>query len=234
MRRRHRVGPDPNFPYLDEDERFPFPPPSRWGESVVAVGGNLSPGMILSAYEQGIFPWYGPGDPLIWQSPDPRMAIFPRTLHESKSMRKILEKGVFEIDFDRDFPAVIRACAKAERPGQDGTWILPEIIRAYERMAKLGWAHCAEARVDGRLVGGCYGLLIGRAFCGESMFSLQPNASKAAFLSLARRLFDDGAAFIDCQAPTEHLRSLGGTEIDRAYFLKLLGKAVDRSCPAKK
>jgi leucyl/phenylalanyl-tRNA--protein transferase len=215
-------GPDPDFPYLSEDDRYPFPPPETWQGSVIAVGGNLSPGMLLSAYEQGIFPWYGPGDPILWQSPDPRMVIFEETLHVSQSMKKILDSGAFQTTVNRDFEAVIRSCAEMKRPGQDGTWISADIIAAYTEMRRLGWALSAEAYCADDLVGGCYGIRIGRAFFGESMFSRKPNASKAAFLSLARRLFADGVAFIDCQVPTPHLTSLGGVEISRREFLKLM------------
>jgi leucyl/phenylalanyl-tRNA--protein transferase len=180
--------------------------------------------MLLSAYEQGIFPWYGPEDPLLWQSPDPRMVIFPENLHVSRSMHKILEKGAFKITLNGDFPAVIRGCAETERPGQGGTWISADIIAAYTELHRLGRVCSAAAYSNGELAGGCYGLRIGRVFCGESMFARIPNASKAAFISLARRLFADGAAFIDCQVPSEHLRSLGGQEISRADFLALLHK----------
>ena len=225
-------GPDPAFPYLDENRRGQFPPPEKWKGSVVAIGGNLSPGMLLSAYEQGIFPWYGPYDPLLWQSPDPRMVIFPETIHISHSMQKILEKGVFKIFINRDFEKVIRCCSKAARPGQEGTWISKDIIAAYTEMHRLGWALSAEAYCAGRLAGGCYGLLIGGAgqkkavFCGESMFTKKTNASKAAFLTLAQFLFEHGIAFIDCQAPTDHLRSLGGKEMPRKDFIKLLRETL--------
>jgi len=219
-------GPDPAFPYLAEDCRYLFPPPETWDGNIVAVGGNLSPGMLLSAYEQGIFPWYGPGDPLIWQSPDPRMVIFPERLHVSKSMRKLLGRDEFDIGFDRDFAAVIRGCAEVERPGQDGTWIDDDITAAYVEMHRLGRAHSAEAYLDGKLVGGCYGVRLGRVFFGESMFALKPNASKAAFLSLAQRLFADGVVFIDCQVPTEHLYSLGGQGMRRGDFIALLKETL--------
>jgi leucyl/phenylalanyl-tRNA--protein transferase len=216
------VGPDPDFPYLDENSRFRFPPPEKRDDSIVAVGGNLSPGMLLSAYEQGIFPWYGPEDPLVWQSPDPRMVIFPEKLHIPRSMKKILERNVFKITLNRDFAAVIRGCAEIERPGQDGTWISDDIIAAYTELHRLGWALSAEAYLDGELAGGCYGIRMGRMFFGESMFARKPNASKAAFLSLAMFLFADGVTFIDCQIPSVHLRSLGGEEMPREKFLSLL------------
>jgi len=271
---------DPSFPYLGESRRFLFPDPGESSGDIVALCGNLSPGMLLSAYEQGIFPWYGPDDPLIWQSPDPRMVIFPESLRVSRSMRKTLAGGEYEIAFNRDFRAVIRGCAEAERPGQDGTWIDGEIMEAYTRLHELGWAHSAEAYIGGRLAGGCYGILLpgrrrgggglrgdedqggqrgekggggegglrreggprgdgdqgrqrggegglrGAVFCGESMFAKRPNASKAAFLTFAELLFANGAAFIDCQVPTEHLRSLGGAEMSRRDFLALLRKTL--------
>jgi leucyl/phenylalanyl-tRNA--protein transferase len=218
-------GPDPAFPRLDENDRYPFPPPHTWKGNIIAVGGNLSPGMLLSAYEQGLFPWYNPAeDPLLWQSPDPRMVIFPQDLHISRSMRKIFDNDIFKITFNRDFAAVISGCAEVTRPGQGGTWINADIIEAYTALHRLGRAISAEAWLDGELAGGCYGILLGKVFCGESMFAKKPNASKAAFLTLARRLFAAGVAFIDCQVPSDHLRSLGGREISRTEFLDLLRK----------
>jgi len=141
-------------------------------------------------------------------------------------MRKILEKGVFEITFNRDFAAVIAGCAAVERPGQGGTWINADIISAYTELHHLGRAISAEAYLNGELSGGCYGILLDRVFCGESMFARKPNASKAAFLTLARRLFANGVAFIDCQVPSDHLRSLGGREISRGEFLSLVSSAL--------
>jgi leucyl/phenylalanyl-tRNA--protein transferase len=221
-----KPGPDPGFPYLDENSRFRFPPPEKWTDSIAAVGGNLSPGMLLSAYEQGIFPWYGPEDPLIWQSPDPRMVIFPEKLHISRSMKKLFEKREFIITINSDFEGVIRNCALIDRPGQGGTWISDDIIAAYTEMHRLGWAISAEASLDGELAGGCYGIRMGKMFFGESMFARKPNASKAAFLSLAALLFADGVKFIDCQMPSNHLRSLGGEEISRGNFLTLLKQEI--------
>jgi len=223
---RFRPGPDPDFPRLDTTAYFKFPDPDKCEDSIIAVGGNLSPGMLLSAYEQGIFPWYSPGDPVIWQSPDPRCVIFPEKLHVSSSMRKILNSNVFKITYDENFEEVIKNCAEKKRPNQDGTWITNDIIEAYIELHQLGFVHSAEAWQEGKIVGGCYGVLLGKVFCGESMFANVPNASKAAFLSFAELLFAEGLAFIDCQIPTRHLISLGGEEMSRNDFLELLKKTL--------
>ena len=215
-------GPDPNFPYLTEYDHYSFPDPEIWDDDIIAIGGNLSPGMLLSAYEQGIFPWYNPEDPVIWQSPDPRCLIFPGKLHISSSMRKVLKKQTFQITFNNDFEGVMKGCAKMVRRSQDGSWVTDDFIQAYTEMHRLGWAHSAEAWQDGELAGGCYGVIIGNAFIGESMFSYKANASKAAFLCLAMTLFERGIAFIDCQVPTKHLESLGGEVVPRKDYLMLL------------
>ena len=216
------AGPDPNFPYLDKTEYFPFSNSNKWKGDIVAVGYNLSPGMLLSAYEQGIFPWYNDGDPVKWQSPDPRCLIFPDTLHISSSMQKILSKHIYNITFNKNFSEVIKGCAQTKRPKQNGTWISNDIINAYTEIHHLGWVYSAEAWQDNELAGGCYGVLMGKAFFGESMFSKKSNASKAAFITLAKLLFENGIAFIDCQVPLNHLISLGGKIIARKDFLKLL------------
>ena len=217
-----RPGPDPDFPILDASIRFQFPDPCEWKNDIISVGGNLSPGILLSAYEQGIFPWFGPEDPIIWQSPDPRCVIFPDKLHISTSMKKNFKNNAFKITYNENFDGVIRGCAGAKRPNQNGTWITDYIIKAYTELHRLGWAHSAEAWQDGELAGGCYGVLLGRVFCGESMFANKSNASKAAFLSFAKLLFEHGVAFVDCQVPTMHLMSLGGEEMARNDFLELL------------
>ncbi|GHU88660.1 leucyl/phenylalanyl-tRNA--protein transferase [Spirochaetia bacterium] len=226
MRNRPRPGPDPLFPYLSETERYQFPDPEESPGDIIAVGGNLSPGMLLSAYEQGIFPWYNPEDPILWQSPDPRFVLFPENLHVSASMKKVLKKDEFEIALDRDFSGVIKGCAEIDRSGQDGTWITDDIISAYTELHRLGYAHSAESYYEGKLVGGCYGIRLGKVFFGESMFARQSNASKAAFLTLAKKLFAEGLAFIDCQVHTDHLESLGGIEMSRREFLKLLRETL--------
>ncbi|MDR2194681.1 MAG: leucyl/phenylalanyl-tRNA--protein transferase [Treponema sp.] len=213
---------DTDIPFLLENERVMFPPAEKSRGSIVAIGGNLSPGMLLSAYEQGIFPWYSAGEPILWHSPDPRFVIFPENLHISTSMRKIFKKKQFDVHFDRDFAGVIKSCASIHRPRQDGTWITDGMIAAYIKLHELGFAHSAESYVDGELTGGCYGVKIGHVFFGESMFAKVSNASKAAFLTLARFLFDQGVAFIDSQVHTAYIESLGGQHIKRADYLKLL------------
>lgn len=226
MSGRNRCGPDPDFPFLGEYERFIFPQQEIIHSSVRAVGGNLSPGMLLSAYEQGLFPWYNDDDPILWHSPDPRFVLFKENLHIAKSMKKILRQKKFEIKFDENFLEVICNCAAKERPNQDGTWITKDMIAAYENMHHLGWAHSAESYIDGKLAGGCYGMRLGNAFFGESMFSLVPNASKAAFLTLAQILFQDEIDFIDSQVHTDYVESLGATEIPRKEYLPRLNKAL--------
>jgi leucyl/phenylalanyl-tRNA--protein transferase len=150
------------------------------------------------------------------------MVIFPKDLHISRSMKKIFANGEFKITINNDFPAVISGCAETFRPDQGGTWICPDIIAAYTELHRLGWVISAEAYRGGELAGGCYGVRLGNIFCGESMFARQPNASKAAFLTLAQMLFADGVTCIDCQTPSRHLHSLGGREISRGEFLELL------------
>jgi leucyl/phenylalanyl-tRNA--protein transferase len=228
---RLRPGPDPLFPRFAPDVFFQFPDPGECYDDIISVGGNLSPGLLLSAYEQGIFPWFGPDDPIIWQSPDPRCVIFPGKLHISSSMRKTLKNNTFKITYNQNFEGVIQGCAKKKRPGQDGTWITKDIIEGYSELYRLGYVHSAEAWKDGELAGGCYGVVLGDVFCGESMFANIPNASKAAFLSFAELLFAQGIVFIDCQIPTRHLISLGGEEMIRKDFLALLREhKVSRDC----
>jgi len=219
-----KPGPDPDFPYLNETVNYFFSDPKEWDGDIVSIGGNLSPGMLLSAYEQGIFPWYNPEDPLIWQSPDPRCVIFPEKLHISSSMKKIFKNNEYEITFDKDFFGVMTGCKEIFRPNQGGTWLSDYIIESYMEIYKMGWAHSAESWKDGELAGGCYGVLMGKYFVGESMFSRKKNASKAAFLSFAKMLFEKGIEVIDCQVPTDHLQSLGGEPMSRSDFLKLLKK----------
>ena len=202
----------------------PFPDPAlaeSEPDGLLAVGGDLHPRRLIGAYRQGIFPWYNPGQPILWWSPDPRMVLFPGRLHVSRSLRKVLRQQRFRITFDQDFAGVIRRCA-APRPGQSGTWITPEMERAYQRLHEMGVAHSVEAWQAGELVGGLYGVTQGRVFFGESMFSFVSNASKAAFATLVECLQTLDWALIDCQVHTSHLASLGAELIPRARFLELL------------
>ncbi len=207
---------------------FTFPDPREAdAEGLVALGGSLDPGRVLAAYAQGIFPWpYDADAPVLWFSPDPRMVLRPDELHVSKSLRKIIAKQTFEVRYDTAFAEVIRRCAAVRRPGQRGTWITGEMIRAYERLHEMGFAHSAEAWSKGRLAGGLYGVSLGAAFFGESMFTQDPNASKVAFVHLVRHLQTWEFHLVDCQVYTEHLARLGAAPWPRARFLDTLAKAL--------
>ena len=203
----------------------PFPPVEQAREDMgglLAVGADLAPDRILDAYRHGIFPWGTVEGQPLWYSPDPRMVLFPEEFRLTRSLRKTLRGENYEVRFDHDFPATIAACSETVRPGQDGTWISPDMMNAYIRLHELGWAHSVETYVEGDLVGGLYGLAIGRMFYGESMFSRSSNASKIAFAHLVHRLDEQQFGMIDCQMRTEHLASLGGREIERSQFLSRL------------
>lgn len=215
------------FPWLEADARFDFPDPRRASpEGIVCSGGNLSPGMLISAYSQGLFPWFNDEDPILWWSPDPRFVLLPEELHVSATMKKLLKKRRFELRVDTAFEAVIRSCARAPRRGQRGTWITDDMIDGYLRLHELGYAHSAEAWLDGELAGGLYGVALGSAFFGESMFSLAPDASKAAFIPFVRALAARGYSLIDSQVRTEHVSSMGGREIARDEYLARLRGAL--------
>jgi leucyl/phenylalanyl-tRNA---protein transferase len=204
-----------------------FPPPERADRSgLLAVGGDLSPSRLLAGYRRGIFPWYSEGQPILWHSPDPRFVLLPGQLHVAKSLEKVLRRRLYEIRADTAFSEVLTACAESPRPGQDGTWITTEMHAAYVALHRLGHAHSVEAWKDGELVGGLYGVALGRVFFGESMFTRAPDASKAAFATIARALFDAGCLLIDCQVETDHLARFGAADIPRRRFLHLLGPAV--------
>lgn len=192
---------------------------------LLAVGGDLSPERVLAAYREGIFPWYGDGEPILWWSPDPRFVLFPDELRISRSMRQFLKKGSVRITFDQAFREVISAC-RGPRPGQDGTWITAEMQQAYSRLHDLGFAHSVEVWREDRLVGGLYGVSLGHAFFGESMFSLAPNASKAALITLVLHLQKKGFNLIDCQVETAHLGGLGARPIPRNDFCTLLKQSL--------
>jgi leucyl/phenylalanyl-tRNA--protein transferase len=205
-----------------------FPPPELAGkDGLLAVGGDLSIPRLILAYRQGIFPWYNPGEPIFWWSPDPRLILEPSDLHVSRRLERIIRQGRFQITLDHAFKEVIRACSETRMKSGEGTWITPEMIEAYTELHYLGKTHSVETWQGDRLVGGLYGIAMGRVFFGESMFSKVTNASKAAFVTLVRQLSEWGFAMIDCQVTTQHLLSLGAKKIPRPFFLKRLKKLID-------
>lgn len=210
---------------LDDDLWFPRQELAD-GEGLLAIGGDLRPDRLLLGYASGIFPWFNEEDPILWWCPDPRFVMLPERLKVSKSMKQVLRRGVFEYRFDTDFEGVMRNCAAAYRGGDVGTWITEDMVQAYVALHRLGVAHSAESWQDGILVGGLYGVRLGNVFFGESMFSAQSNASKAAYIALVRQLQADGVELIDCQMHTAHLESLGAAYISRADFLQRLRELV--------
>jgi leucyl/phenylalanyl-tRNA--protein transferase len=207
-------------------EAIAFPPVDHAAESgLLAVGGDLSPERLLAAYRAGIFPWYNDNEPILWWSPDPRFVLFPEELHVSRSMRQFLKKGLIRITFDKAFREVIAACQRF-RPGQDGTWITLEMREAYTVLHDLGYGHSVEVWQGDELVGGLYGLSLGRAFFGESMFSAIPNASKGALIALVACLRERGFALVDCQVETAHLAGLGARPIPRRDFCAALKESL--------
>ncbi len=206
-----------------------FPDPERAEpDGLLAVGGDLSPRRLLAAYERGIFPWFSEKGPILWWSPDPRLVLRPEWLHLPRSLARTLRRGRYAVRADTAFAEVIAGCAAARRPGQRGTWITPEMIAAYERLHRMGFAHSFEAWEGEGLAGGLYGVSLGGAFFGESMFSERPDASKAAFAASVPWLADRGVALVDCQVRTEHLVRFGAREIPRAAFLAELRRALQR------
>jgi leucyl/phenylalanyl-tRNA--protein transferase len=229
------------LPWLHADS--PFPPthlalgPDTDAPGLLAAGGDLSPRRLVDAYRQGIFPWYGPGQPLLWWTTDPRMVLpvaeFRLTRSLRKTLRRFLRTPGCEIRFDGDAPAVIAACASTPREGQDGTWIVPEMAAAYTDLHRLGIVHSVETWVDGHLVGGLYGVNLGRMFYGESMFAHRTDASKLALAALVSFCRAEGIALIDCQQQTRHLASLGARPLPRGAFEAHLQQAVVQPPPAR-
>lgn len=210
---------------LDETIRFP-PVQQAEPDGLLAVGGDLSLPRLINAYRSGIFPWYDE-PPILWWSPDPRFVLFPAELKVSKSMRPLLNGKKFEFSVNSAFDEVINRCAEIKRTHQTGTWINQDMIEAYSALHRAGLAYSAETRENGQLVGGLYGIKMGKLFFGESMFSGVPNASKFAFINWVRLLASEGIQLIDCQVYTEHLESLGARMISRAEFLRLLSIYLD-------
>lgn len=211
------------IPWLESVDAFP-PLEQALIEpnGLLCAGGDLSAQRLLLAYRQGIFPWYSVGEPILWWSPDPRMVLVPSEFKISRSLQRTLRAGTYQIQLDSNFPAVMRFCAQTPRNGQIGTWITAEIQEAYGKLHKLGFAHSVETWMNGKLVGGLYGLAIGKMFYGESMFSHATDASKLALAHLTRFLTEQGFGLIDCQMNTPHLASLGAREIPRSEFITQL------------
>jgi leucyl/phenylalanyl-tRNA---protein transferase len=208
--------------------RLAFPPPELADETgLLAVGGDLSPRRLLLAYSLGIFPWYGEDLPILWHSPDPRMVLEPDRIVVSRSLRKEMRRGRFRVRLDSAFEQVIRGCAETPRPDQDGTWITAEMFDAYVELYRLGYAHSAEAWLGDELVGGLYGVSLGRAFFGESMFSRASDASKVAFVALVDQLRRWRIDLIDCQVHTEHMARFGAEQWPRPRFLRGLAAALE-------
>ncbi len=199
----------------------------REPDGLLAVGGDLSPERILAAYRQGIFPWYSEDQPILWWSPDPRAVLFPEQLKISRSLRKVLKKGLFSITIDQAFPRVIEGCA-APRKGEEGTWITAEMALAYRRLHERGAAHSVECWEGEELVGGLYGVALGKVFFGESMFSHRSDASKVAFVHLVQLLQQWGYELIDCQVTTRHLASLGAVTVPRQQFVQMLRRLCEQ------
>ena len=210
---------------LTEQLRFP-PPDYADPDGLLAVGGDLSPERLLLAYSMGIFPWYGEETPILWWSPHPRLVLFPDELKVSRSLQRVIRKGTFQVTVDSAFPDVIAECAQVRLKNREGTWIVPEMSAAYCRLHELGYAHSVETWRQGELVGGLYGVALGRVFYGESMFTKRSDASKVALVHLVHLLRSRHFEMIDCQLTTRHLLSLGAREIPRREFLRRLATAV--------
>jgi leucyl/phenylalanyl-tRNA--protein transferase len=209
------------------DERLAFPPPDLGpGVGPLAVGGDLRPERLVLAYSLGIFPWYGPGEPIQWHSPDPRMVLLADELRVSRNLRRTLKKTDLRLTLDTAFGQVVEACAETPRPGQAGTWITDEMKEAYGELHRRGLAHSAEAWRGEELAGGLYGVSLGAAFFGESMFAREPEASKIAFVAFTEQLRRWGINLIDCQVYTEHLARFGAGEWSRREFLAALRRAL--------
>ena len=211
------------------EKATPFPPLNhalKEPNGLLAIGGDLSPERLLSAYQQGIFPWFSQDEPICWYSPDPRMVLFPAELKVSQSLKKTLKSTPLTVRYNSAFREVMQACAITKRAGQGGTWITAEMIEAYCALHEQGYAISAETWRDNVLVGGCYGIRIGKMFYGESMFHHVKDASKIAFVNLVRQLHGESVGLIDCQMKTDHLASLGAREISRTTFAQILAKLL--------
>ncbi|MBC7629089.1 leucyl/phenylalanyl-tRNA--protein transferase [Ferruginibacter sp.] len=207
------------------NDKLVFPPVEMaTPEGIIAIGGDLGTERLLLAYRSGIFPWYNQDEPIVWWSPDPRFVLFPDKLRVTKSMQSVLNNGSFRFTINRAFSKVLQNCKTITRQGQEGTWITPAIEQAYTKLHELGYAHSAEAWMNGELAGGLYGIRLGNVFFGESMFSKVSNASKFAFINYVHQLQKEKVTLIDCQVYTAHLESLGAKMIERNRFMVLLAE----------
>ena len=214
------------MPVFRLDKRLLFPPVELAERGLLAVGGDLSPERLVLAYSSGIFPWYDEGQPILWHSPDPRMVLRAASLRVSRSLRRVIRKQPYRLTLDTAFDRVIEACASTRRPGQKGTWITKDMKKAYGTLHRRGLAHSAEAWCGDRLVGGLYGVSLGAAYFGESMFAHAPDASKVAFVALVEQLQRWDIDLIDCQVHTEHLARFGAEEWPRDAYLRALRRAL--------
>lgn len=223
------------MPVFRLTEELVFPPPEFAGpDGLLAVGGDLSVERLLLAYSQGIFPWYSEGHPILWWSPDPRLILFPWELKVSRSLRQTIKKGTYRVTMDRAFSEVVEKCAGVHRAEDGGTWITPDMAKAYVRLHRSGFAHSVESWKDGELAGGLYGVALGRAFFGESMFATSPDASKVALVALVERLSEWDFDLVDCQVTTPFFKRMGAREIPRSEFLERLERALKKKAPAGK
>lgn len=217
-----------NLPIYLLDDKLAFPPVEEADKGILAVGGDLSVERLLLAYKSGIFPWFSKSEPIIWWSPDPRFILMPDELHVSKSMKRVLNSNAFSFTFDTAFPEVIKQCALIERKGEDGTWITNSMMKAYNKLHNEGYAHSVEVWKDDNLVGGLYGVSLGKAFFAESMFHTETNASKFALIKLIELMQQKDFHFLDAQVHTDHVATLGARNISRKKFIKLLDKALQQ------
>ncbi len=209
--------------YQIPDEQFIFPHPSQANpDGLIGIGADLHPQRLLLAYQNGIFPWYSAGEPVHWWCLTPRLVLFPSKIRISKSMKPYLKEGRFRYSFDTEFLSVMLNCKTVARKDQKGSWIHQDILEAFFALHQKGFAHSVEVWEDSELVGGLYGLAIGKMFCGESMFAKRPNASKVALIQLSKYLLEKGYHFIDCQQDTSHLRSMGAELIEKREFFLML------------
>jgi len=216
------------MPIFQLPDELLFPPPDLADESgILAVGGDLTEERLLLAYSMGIFPWYSEGDPILWWSPDPRLILFPEEIKVSRSLKQTLNKGTFTITMDTAFESVIKECASVHHKNAGDTWITDEMIEAYVHLHHSGFAHSVESWFDDTLVGGLYGLSLGSAFFGESMYAKKSNASKVAFVRLIQQLVIWKFTLIDCQVATRHLKTFGAHDIPRTEFIKLLKRSLE-------